>query len=335
MAGYEQVLAVAVLVSLIFYALGGGADFGGGMWDLLARGPRARRQREAIAGAIAPIWEANHVWLILVLVILFTGFPLSFAVIMTALHLPMTAILVGIVLRGAAFAFRSYDRQDDQVHRRWSTVFGQASFFTPFLLGLCLGAAASGEIRVESGWVTTGYFAGWTSPFAVACGVFAQALFAFLAAAFLAVDAAPDRELQDDFRARGIACSLLLLPVAAAVFFLAREGAPFIYEGLTFWWAPLLLLLTSAAAATALFSLWRRLYRWARAGAVAQVTLILVGWGAAQYPYVVVPDVSFLEHGASPSTLRFLCLALALGALLLFPSFAYLFFIFKRRPPAG
>src|SRR5207245_3789529 len=102
-------------------------------------GPGAQRQREAIEQAIGPIWEANDVWLILVIVVLFTGFPTAFAVIMTALHIPMTAILVGIVLRGSAFVFRRYDVRDDAVHRRWSTLFGAASFFTPFLLGLCLG----------------------------------------------------------------------------------------------------------------------------------------------------------------------------------------------------
>src|SRR5207248_1277384 len=168
------VLGAAILVALVLYALSGGADYGGGMWDLVARGPRARRQREAIEHAIGPIWEANHVWLILVVVLLFVGFPPAFAVIMTALHIPMTAVLVGIVLRGAAFVFRKYDRQEDRTHRRWSTLFGAASFFTPFVLGLCLGGLASGQIRVVGDRVTSGLLAGWTSPFAVACGLFAQ-----------------------------------------------------------------------------------------------------------------------------------------------------------------
>src|SRR5881628_446364 len=113
----ETILAVVTLVSLILYALMGGADFGGGVWDLLAHGPRVRRQREAIADAIAPIWEANHVWLILVIVLLFTGFPRGFATMMTALNIPMTLMLLGIVLRGSAFVFRKYDVKQ----RRWST----------------------------------------------------------------------------------------------------------------------------------------------------------------------------------------------------------------------
>src|SRR6266436_3696001 len=123
----EVIVAFFILSSLIVYALMGGADFGGGMWDLLAFGPSAKRQREAIAGAIAPIWEANHVWLILVIVLLFTGFPRSFAAMMTALNIPMTAMLLGIVLRGSTFMFRKYDTGDDRVQRRWSTAFGVAS----------------------------------------------------------------------------------------------------------------------------------------------------------------------------------------------------------------
>src|SRR5207237_10100955 len=141
-------------------------------------------KREAIGAAIGPIWEANHVWLILVVVVLFTAFPPAFAVIMTALHIPITAALVGIVLRGSAFAFRKYDGPDDTVHRRWSTLFGAASFFTPFALGVSLGALASGEIHVIAGEVASGFFAGWTRPFAVACGLVAQGLFAFLAAPY-------------------------------------------------------------------------------------------------------------------------------------------------------
>src|SRR5260370_26276236 len=121
-----------MLSSLIIYALMGGADFGGGMWDLLAFGPRAKRQREAIAEAIAPIWEATPVWLILVIVLLFTGFPRAFAAMMTVLNIPMTAMLLGIVLRGSAFVFRKYDVAADKVQPRWGPVFAMPSLFTPF-----------------------------------------------------------------------------------------------------------------------------------------------------------------------------------------------------------
>src|ERR1700747_3860573 len=132
----ETLIAAIMLASLILYAVMGGADYGGGMWDLLASGFRAKRQRQAIVEAIAPIWEANHVWLILVVVLLFSAFPRGFSAIMIALHIPITAMLIGIVLRGSAFAFRKYDSTDDAVQRRWSTVFGMACLFTPLFQGL-------------------------------------------------------------------------------------------------------------------------------------------------------------------------------------------------------
>ena len=327
----EHTLGAVILAALVVYALSAGADYGGGMWDLLASGPRALRQRAAIEHAIAPIWEANHVWLILVIVVLFTAFPAAFAVIMTALHIPMTAILLGIVLRGSTFVFRKYDAQDDAVHRRWSTLFGASSFFTPFVLGLCLGALASGEIRVVDGRLSSGFFAGWTRPFAVACGLFAQGLFAFLAATYLTVDTEHEPDLQEDFRARALVAGLLLAPVAALTFVLARDGAPQIFAKLTNWWAPFLVAATSVSAIGSLVTLWYRRFRWARTAAVGQVTLILIGWGLTQYPHIVVPDLTLSNTATAASTIDALQSALVVGAVVLFPAFGYLFYIFKRR----
>src|SRR6185295_9460327 len=147
----ELIVSVGIFLSLILYALMGGADFGGGMWDLLAVGPRASRQRHAIAEAIGPIWEANHVWLILIVVLLFTGFPMGFSVMMIALHIPVTVMLFGIVLRGGAFMFRKYDSRIGTAQRRWGTVFGIASLFSPFAQGMILGAITTGQIRVVEG----------------------------------------------------------------------------------------------------------------------------------------------------------------------------------------
>ena len=327
----ELIIAAVLVISLILYALLGGADFGGGMWDLLAFGPRARQQREAIADAIAPVWEANHVWLILVIVLLFTAYPAAFAAIMTALHIPITVVLVGIVLRGAAFVFRKYDAQDDATHRRWSLVFSIASFFTPLFLGMTLGGLASGAIRVTDGLVTTGFFAGWTTPFAIACGLFAQGMFAFLAATYMTVETQTDRALQADFRWRALFAGLSLAPAAALVFVLARRGAPAIFAGLTDWWAPWLLVATSVAALTALGALWTWRFQLARIAAAAQVALILSGWALAQYPALVIPDITIQAAAAPQVTLEFLSVTLLVGALVLFPSLGYLFVVFKRN----
>ncbi len=327
----QFIIALFLVVSLILYALLGGADFGGGIWDLLAAGPRAERLRKAIAEAIGPIWEANHVWLILVIVLLFTAFPAAFAAMMTALNIPVTVMLAGIVLRGAAFIFRKYDSSKEQVQRRWSTLFGAASFFTPFFQGLILGALATGRIRFAQGQVQSGFFAGWLTPFALMCGVFALGLFAFLAATYLTVAARDQPDLQNDFRRRALYSGLALWPVALAVFFTAKQGAPQMYHGLTSWWAPVLLVWTSLFALGALVCLWRRWFALARLAAIGEVALILAGWSVAQYPNLVTPDITVLNAAAPAATLRLLFLALGAGAIVLCPSLLFLFHLFGAR----
>lgn len=320
------------LVSLIIYALGGGADFGGGVWDLLARGPRAKQQRELIARAIGPIWEANHVWLILVVVLLFVAFPPAFAAISIALHIPLTIMLIGIVLRGSAFVFRIYDVQTDDVQRRWSRLFAVGSIISPVMLGVCVGAVASGNIRVdvETGRVDTNFFSQWAAPFPFAIGFMTLALFAFLAAVYLSLEA-NDLALQEDFRRRALGAAVAVGLMACLSFYLSGDGAPLIREGLAkAWWSLPFQLLTGAVAIGAMAALTFRRYRSARALSILQVTLIILGWGLAQFPYLVEPDLTFANSSAPASVLRALLIALAAGAVLLFPSLWYLFRIFKK-----
>jgi cytochrome bd ubiquinol oxidase subunit II len=327
----EVLLAGVLLVSLTFYALMGGADYGGGMWDLLAWGPRAGRQRELIAEAIGPIWEANHVWLILVIVVLFTGFPPAFAAISTALHIPLTLLLIGIVLRGSAFTFRSYDKREDNVQRRWGRIFAMASLVTPFLLGVTLGAIASGKIRIKFETFSEGFIHSWLSSFPFAVGGFALALFAFIAAVYLTLET-EDEALREDFRVRALAAAVAVGAMALIVFLLSEKGAPLIRIKLaSSWWTWPLQIATGAMALGAIFALWTRRYRLARLCAAAQVALILWGWGMAQFPYLVEPDITIYNAAAPPVTMRLLLVALAAGALLLFPSFYYLFRVFKGR----
>src|SRR5258708_33091589 len=133
--------------------------------NLLAFGPRARQQREVIDNAIAPIWEANHVWLILLLVVSLTAFAPAFSAIMTVLSIPLTVVLVGIVLRGASFIFRRYGSHEGYIYRGWSRIFGAAILVTPFRLGMCLAAVTTGKIHLQNIIVTCGFFAGWSTPF--------------------------------------------------------------------------------------------------------------------------------------------------------------------------
>jgi len=326
----ETIIAGVMIASLVLYALLGGADYGGGVWDLFAFGPRARQQRALIAQAISPVWEANHVWLILVIVVLFTAFPPAFAAIATALHIPITLLLIGIVLRGTAFTFRTYDVQRDEVQRRWSLIFSIASIITPVLLGTILGAIASGTIRVENGTVTTGFFRSWLAPFPIAVGFFALALFAFLAAVYLTLETR-ERKLQEDFRMRALLSGVVVGLLALIVFLLAKTGAPTVRAGISrSWWALGLHLFTAIFATYAFYALWTRRYALARVCAAAQVTLILLGWAFAQYPHLVEPEITISSAAAPQITLQLLLAALVAGAILLFPSYYYLFRIFKR-----
>jgi cytochrome d ubiquinol oxidase subunit II len=321
-----------MISALILYALLGGADYGGGVWDLFAFGKRAPAQRALIAQAIGPVWEANHVWLILVIVVLFTAFPPAFAAISTALHIPLTLLLIGIVLRGTTFTFRAHDAQRDDVQRRWSLLFSIASIITPVLLGIVLGAIASGTIRVENGVVVSGFLKSWLAPFPFAVGFFALSLFAFLAAVYLTVEASQP-ELQEDFRMRALIAGFAVGILALIVFLLAGTGAPTVRAGISrSWWALALHLGTAIVAMGAFYTLWTRKYRMARICAAAQVTLILVGCALAQFPYLVEPDITIYSAAAPRATMRLLSIALAAGVLILFPSYFYLFRIFKRPP---
>jgi cytochrome bd ubiquinol oxidase subunit II len=325
------IIAVIVMISLIVYALMAGADFGAGIWSFFARGPRAYWQRHAISDAIAPIWEANHVWLILVVVLMFTGFPHAFSAMMISLHIPISLMLVGIVLRGSAFVFRKYDTRGEVFQRRWNMVFGVASLFTPVLQGMILGALATGRIRVlPTGEAQTGFFEGWLTPFAVACGFFAAALFAFLAATYLTHDLRGDPKMQNDFGRRALWAQGFLAVLSLVVFFASKSGAPVMYAGLTNWWAPLLLAWTGLAAGTATVALWLRKYELARVAAIAEVGLILTGWSIAQFPNLITPDVTVFNSAAPEITLRLLVVALGTGAIVLLPSLVYLFHVFKR-----
>jgi cytochrome d ubiquinol oxidase subunit II len=326
-------LGGAILLALVAYALFAGADFGGGIWDLLASGPGKREQRALVERAIGPIWEANHVWLILAVVVLFTAFPTAFAAVSTTLFVPLTLLLFGIVLRGAAFTFRAYD-DGDAVQARWGLIFSASSALAPLMLGAVVGALASGRLRVApDGTPLSGPMA-WLTPFTAATGLLAAALFAFLAAAYLAVEA--EGALRDDFRRRGVAAGLAVFAAALAAAILSWREAPRVFAGLTSRpWSLPLHLATGAAAVGALWALATGRVRAARLLAPAQVALIVAGWGAAQYPYLVVPDVTLAGSAAPQRTQVMLLWALGLGALTLVPSLWLLFRTFKGTPLRG
>jgi cytochrome bd ubiquinol oxidase subunit II len=325
-----------VWVGLTLYVLLAGADFGGGVWDLLASGERAQQQRELISAAIGPVWEANHVWLIFVLTGLLSAFPTVFADLSVALYLPFSLALVGIVLRGSAFAFRSHGEPDSAWQRRWTRVFGIASLVTPFVLGAAAGSIASGRIRVANGEVRAGLLASWTSPLSLFAGLFALTICAYLAGTYLTVEAVQRREddLERDFRGRALVAGAVAGVLAAIGLALVRSEAPVLWEGMRE--AGLLFAVTSAiAGAGSLICVWSRRYRMARAGAVIAVASVLFGWGVAQWPYLIVPDVTVTDAAAPDATLRVVVIGFAIGGAVLAPSLFLLFRIFKSAPAAA
>lgn len=344
----ELCIAGVMLIALILYVLTGGADFGGGIWDLFATGPRANAQRKLITQAIAPIWEANHVWLIVIVVLLFVAFPIAFAAISTALHIPLTLMLMGIVLRGSAFIFRTYDIRTNienefdsnpeaeelgTAYRRWSRVFAVASIITPIMLGVTLGAIATGTIHVnvDSGQIDTDFISSWFAPFPFAIGFFTLTLCALLAAVYLLLET-EESALREDFRRRALIAAGSVGAMAWLSFMLSADGAPTIRHGLSSsTWALLFHIFTAAVSVTAIWAIWKRLFRLARTLVAIQVTLIIFGWGLAQYPYLVTPDLTFSKGAAPDVVLRLLLLIIGIGFVVVLPAFYYLYAVFKGK----
>jgi len=325
----EVLAAGVILAGLIMYAMFGGADFGGGVWTALATGPRAREQREAIFRAMGPVWETNHVWLILVVVTLFTAFPSAFADLFTALLVPLVMALVGIVFRGAAFAFRHYGQEAPVSLPATGAVFSIASILTPLTMGLAVGAVAGGRITIEDGVVTSGLYEPWLRAFPIILGVIAVAMCGFLTASYMTTRSVG--ALREDFRNRALVASLALGAATTAALPVAWWDAPAFWERLQ---RPLPLAIVSVAVVAGLCSLavlWRRAYVLAPPVAAGTVALVIAAWGAVQYPYLVLPNVKIADAAAGHETLLSFLVALPIGALILIPSLALLYFTFSEK----
>lgn len=315
-------------LGLLAYVLTGGADFGAGLWDLLASGPRAKAQRAAIEHGIAPIWEANHVWLIFVIVVVFTVFPDAFATLCIAFHVPLLLVLLGIVMRGSAFVFRAYSLAPEANRSRWGHVFAWASSITPVFLGMTLGGMSSGLVRVENQVVVSGYFAGWTTLFALSLGLFTLALFALLAATYLCVDG--PRNLQSDFKIRALATECAAGLLAVLVLWRAHADAPLLWKRMSgielFWPAQFA---AAALAVVIVVMLAFEQFRIARIAVVLQVALVVVLWGWAMNGDLILHAANIHSSGARAETVEGVLPALVVGFALCLPALAYLFRVFK------
>lgn len=323
---------MVVVLTFTVYAVLGGADFGGGVWDALAFGPRAKEQRHAVATAMGPVWEANHVWLIIALVMLFLSFPPAYAALFTALNIPLSIALLGIMLRGTAFVFRAHGARAVGEVSVWGIIFSAASIITPLLLGSCFGAIISGNIRVNADGSISDYFA-WLAPYPLLIGLLALAVCAFLAAVYLTLETEGD--LQEDFRKRALGAWLAAVVIATITLPLSAVAAPRIWGGLTSGFGLVLVPAAIIIGAIAVWAVWQRRYQLARIAGVAQVVLIIWGWALAQSPYLLYPDLTIGTSAAADSILGAALIVLGVGSLLLLPAFWLLFSLFKGRNPAA
>jgi cytochrome bd ubiquinol oxidase subunit II len=326
----ETVLGV-MFVGLIAYGLFGGADFGAGIWDLLAGGTRrGARQRDLIEHSIGPVWEANHVWLIFVLVVLWTAFSGPFVAVATTLYIPLTLAAFGMIARGAAFAFRK-SVTTLPMRRFLGAGFALSSLATPYFLGAVVGGVASG--RVPPGIANGNVITSWMNPTSVLGGVMAVLVCAYLAAVFLCGDAQREGEedVTGEFRIRALGTAAVTGVVGLAGLFVLRSDAPLLWEGLTGRAVPVVALSVVAGLA-AVFFLVRRQYVPARLASALAVTTILVGWAVAQYPYILVPEVTIEQAATGRATLQAMLIALAGGAVFLVPALIYLYVLFQRSP---
>ena len=332
----DAVLA-AMFAGLTAYALFAGADFGAGIWDLVAGGTRRGwAQRQLIEHSLAPVWEANHVWLIFVLVVMWTGFPPAFAAVASTLYIPLTLAALGMIARGSAFAFRK-TVPSLALQRLFGAAFAFSSFVTPFFLGAVVGGIASG--RVPPGIASGDVLTSWVNPTSVLGGLLAIGVCAYLAAVLLCADAVRDgsRELADQFRTRGLITAVLVGAVALGGILVLRTDATRLFDGLTHRGLALMIL-SGLAGLASIGLLVRRRYGLARIVAGLAVTAVLWGWAAAQYPYILPPAVTIADAAAHRTTQITLLVSLLTGSVLLIPALAYLYTLFQRshhRPAVG
>jgi cytochrome bd ubiquinol oxidase subunit II len=324
-----EIMIAVLWIGVTAYVLFGGADFGGGVWDLLAGGTqRGREQRALVEHSIGPVWEANHVWLIFVIVMLWTGVPPVFAAVASTLYIPLTLVALGIIARGAAFAFRKASTELWQ-QRLFGATFAFSSFVTPFFLGACAGAIGSG--RVPPGIAKGDLISSWMNPTSIVTGALAVGTAAYLAAVYLTRDAQRTGEhlLAEAFRSRALYAGLVVGVLSALGLVVLRADAPRLYTQLTTGPALPLVVVSVVAGIASLILLWRRAYVAVRLTSALAVTALLWAWGAGQYPEVL-PGVALDEVAATDAVLAASLGVLAVGALLLIPSLWWLYATFQQ-----
>jgi cytochrome bd ubiquinol oxidase subunit II len=322
-------LAAAILwIGATMYAIFGGADFGGGFWDLIAGdAERGRKPRARIQRSITPVWEANHVWLIFILVVLWTAFPEAFGAIMSTLYVPLALAALGIVLRGAGFAFRkSVDSLAQE--RALGATFAISSVLTPFFMGTVVGAVASGNVPAEGNGAA---FSSWLEPLPLLTGALFVVSGAYLAAIFLVVDShrAGDKEMEGYFSARALAAGLVAGALAVAGLVALHGEARYVYDRLIVEGLPLVIV-SILCGFGVLSLLLRRSRRGLRPLAIGAVAAVIWGWGVAQFPYLLPTSLTISDAAAPGPTLTAVLVIFCVAAVTILPALGLLYTLAQR-----
>jgi cytochrome d ubiquinol oxidase subunit II len=322
-----DIVAVALWVGATAYALLGGADFGAGVWDLLAgRSKEGARPRALADAAITPVWEANHVWLIFCLVVLWTGFPKAFGPIMETLFIPLSLAALGIVLRGASFAFRK-PVERTKMRRVLGGIFALSSVITPFFMGTAVGAIASGRVPADG---SGDLWSSWTGITSILIGILFVCTCAFLAAVYLVHDARRlDPELERYFQVRASIAGVVTGVLAVVGLFVLRADARYVFDGLVSEALPLVIVSGLCGVATCAL-LWRGIVRGTRVLAAGAVTAVLWAWAVAQLPYMLPETLTVQEAAGSSATMITLIIVVVIAVFTVAPALTLLFVISQR-----
>ena len=329
-----ELLMAAMWICLTAYALFGGADFGGGFWDLIAGGAeKGRPQRNLIEHSIGPIWEANHVWLIFVIILTWTVVPSVFAAVSSTLYIPLTLVALGIIARGSAFAFRKVSQKLWQ-QRLFGGAFALSSVVTPYFLGTVGGALASE--RVPPGVAAGDPITSWVNPTSLASGLLAVATTAYLAAVYLTHDARRegDSALAQAFRRKALVSGVVTGGLAVLELLVLAADAPGLFRQLLSMPALPFAALSLAAGVASLILMFRHSYLTVRLSAALAVTALLWSWGIGQYPNVL-PGLVLADAAATESVLLANSIAVLIAGILVIPSLWWLYAIFQRDQSAN
>ena len=325
-----EVIAVVLLIGIIAYALFGGADFGAGFWDLVAGGAKkGKRPRDVVDHSIGPVWEANHVWLIFILVVLWTAFPEVFSSIMLTLFVPLSLAALGIVLRGSSFAFRKEVYRTSS-RRNFGAAFAMSSVLVPFCMGAVAGAIASG--RVPAGGVAGDSWDSWINPTSILGGVLAVTVCAYLAAVYMVYDAKRfgDDGMVEYFRRRAIGAAIVTGVVAAVGIWVLYDDARYVLDGLTSRALPLVII-SAVCGLGSIVLLVRENHRGARALAAGAVVAVIAGWGVAQWPYMLPESLKVTQAAAPDATLWTVLVVFVVAAIVILPSLGLLYVLDQKN----